>query len=417
MSPRGVPGRTHPAAGPGTVATMGQAHRTKAQLLGELQALDVEWRRAQDALQQRERFNRLLVENSLGLMCSHDLEGVLLSINPAAAHSLGYEPDDGIGHNLREFLAPAVQPLFDAYLERVRHEPSDSGLLRLLARDGSERVWMYRNVRYEEPGVAPCVLGHALDVTERLRAEQALKESEAALRLRDEVLTLATHDLRAPLTNILGRVDLVAMLLQGTAPDAAQLLAQLQPLRGAAQHMLAVVEEIGDVANLQIGRRLDLQAEDVDVAALARTVAAEYGDGTPTARVVVAAPGDAVVVRGDRARLTRVVRNLVDNAVKYSPRGTSVRLDVDCDGAWAMLTVRDRGVGIPQDEIPHIFTRFFRASTASGTVGSGLGLAGAKVIVEQHGGTIAIASAPAQGTTITLRLPLSSAGARSATSG
>jgi PAS domain S-box-containing protein len=120
---------------------MGQAHRTKAQLLGELEALDVEWRRAQDALQQRERFNRLLVENSLGLMCSHDLDGVLLSINPAAAHSLGYEPDDGIGRNLREFPAPAVQPLFDAYLERIRYQPSDSGLLRLLARDGSERVW------------------------------------------------------------------------------------------------------------------------------------------------------------------------------------------------------------------------------------------------------------------------------------
>jgi PAS domain S-box-containing protein len=386
---------------------MGQAHRTKAQLLEELKVLDDERRRTQDALQQRDRFNRLLVENSLGLMCSHDLDGVLLSINPAAAHSLGYEPEDGIGHNLREFLAPSVQPLFDAYLERIRHEPSDSGLLRLLARDGSERVWMYRNVRYEEPGVAPCVLGHALDVTERLRAEQALKESEAALRLRDEVLTLATHDLRAPLTNILGRVDIVTMLLQQEAtPDTARLMDQLQSLRGATLHMLAVVDEIGDVASLQIGRRLDLQADDVDMAALARAVAAEYGDGTPAARVVVAAPRDAIVVRGDQARLTRVVRNLVDNAVKYSPRDTPVRVGVDRDGAWVVLTVRDRGVGIPKGELPHIFTRFFRASTASGTTGSGLGLAGAKAIVEQHGGTIAVASAAGRGTTITLRLPI-----------
>ncbi len=386
---------------------MSQAHRTKAQLLEELEALDGERRRTQDALQQRDRFNRLLVENSLGLMCSHDLDGVLLSINPAAAHSLGYQPKDGIGRNLREFLAPAVQPLFEAYLERIRRQPSDSGLLRLLARDGSERVWMYRNVRYEEPGAAPCVLGHALDVTERLRVEQALKESEAALRLRDEVLAVATHDLRAPLTNILGRVDIVTMLLQqGTTPDATWLMTQLQSLRGAALHMLAVVDEIGDVASLQIGRRLDLQVDDVDMATLARAVAAEYGDGTPAARVVVAAARAAVVVRGDRARLTRVVRNLVDNAVKYSPRGTPVRVGLDHDGAWVVLTVRDRGVGIPKDELPYIFTRFFRASTASGTTGSGLGLAGAKAIVEQHGGTIALASAAGRGTTITLRLPI-----------
>src|SRR5437764_29776 len=117
---------------------MTRGDKTKAQLLGELRTLEVEHRRAEETLQERERYYRLLVENSLGLMCSHDLDGVLLSINPAAAHSLGYRPEDGIGRNLREFLAPSVRDQFDVYLERIRQNPSDSGLLRLVARDGSE---------------------------------------------------------------------------------------------------------------------------------------------------------------------------------------------------------------------------------------------------------------------------------------
>jgi len=129
-----------------------------------------------------QRLFRVLFEDSLGLMCVHDLEGVLLTVNPAAAASLGYTPAEGIGVNLRCFLAPEVQPGFDAYLEEVRRNRTSSGLMRLRARDGSERIWLYRNVLYEEPGLPPRVLGHAQDITERVRAEKSLKESEQRFR-------------------------------------------------------------------------------------------------------------------------------------------------------------------------------------------------------------------------------------------
>src|SRR5579872_2432958 len=108
---------------------------------------------------------RLLVENSLGLLCIHDASGVLLSVNPAVAQSLGYQVEDGIGRNLREFLAPSVRHLFDEYLRRIQSRDTVSGLMRLIARDGSERVWFYRNARYDRPRMPPLVLGHALDVT------------------------------------------------------------------------------------------------------------------------------------------------------------------------------------------------------------------------------------------------------------
>src|SRR5262245_38372357 len=116
-------------------------------------------------LREQLSLNRLLVENSLGLMCIHDLDGILIAVNPAVAESLGYTIGEGIGRNLRDFLAPTVRHLFDGYLLRMRRNAIDSGLMRLIARDGTERTWFYRNIRHQEPGYEPLVLGHALDIT------------------------------------------------------------------------------------------------------------------------------------------------------------------------------------------------------------------------------------------------------------
>lgn len=126
---------------------------------------------------------RSLVEHSLGLMCVHDLEGNLLFVNGAAAETLGFRSEDGIGWNLRRFLSPAVEHQFDAYLERIRTNGMDTGRMSLLSKDGVERIWLYRNVLHQTPGMPPRVLGHAQDVTESVRAEQALKESERRFRL------------------------------------------------------------------------------------------------------------------------------------------------------------------------------------------------------------------------------------------
>ena len=164
---------------------MGTEPESPDQLLEELNLL----RRRVAELEERDRLGegadvfRRLVEHSLGLMCIHDLDGNLLFLNPAAARSLGFRPEDGVGLNLRRFLSPSVENQVDAYLERIRANSVDSGLMRLVAKDGTERIWMYRNVRYEERGKPPRVLGHAQDVTDRVGADHALKESERRFRL------------------------------------------------------------------------------------------------------------------------------------------------------------------------------------------------------------------------------------------
>jgi PAS domain S-box-containing protein len=121
---------------------------------------------------------RLLVENSLGLMCVHDPAGVIVYMSPPAAQALGRTPEDMVGRSLRGYLSPMVEHLFDAYLDRIEREGSDSGLMVMQAKDGGELIWQYRNVRLSVPGGPPRVYGHGIDVTERVRAEQALRRTQ-----------------------------------------------------------------------------------------------------------------------------------------------------------------------------------------------------------------------------------------------
>jgi len=156
--------------------------------LGALELLAAAQEREHKRLRSGLELFRQLIENSQGLMCSHDLEGNLLYVSPASALELGYAPDDGVGRNLREFLAPSVQPFLDAYLSRIREKGADRGLLRLLSRSGEERLWAYQNVLFRPPDREPYVIGHAVDITDRAHLEALLRDSEERYRTVTEGL-------------------------------------------------------------------------------------------------------------------------------------------------------------------------------------------------------------------------------------
>lgn len=247
-------------------------------------------------------------------------------------------------------------------------------------------------------------IAHAqLDAAE----QQARGQAEEAVRLRDQVLALASHDLRAPLTAIAGRATLIEQRLErGQAVEPAWLHEQVTHVNRAITRMVRTIDDLLDVARLQMGESLPLERADVELEALVEEVVAEYGTPQRPAALVVERPAEEVRVQGDRSRLARVLHNLIGNALKYSPRQTPVVVRLAREGATARLEVRDQGVGIPAAEIPQVFTRFFRAATAAGISGTGLGLAGSKALVEQHGGTITLQSTEGAGTTVTVRLPL-----------
>ena len=139
-------------------------------------------KRIEAELRVGERRYRDLIEYSHGLICTHDLAGTLLSVNSAAALALGFRPDELIGRNLCDLLTPEVRRFFAAYLERIKSNGKDDGTLVIMTHDGKERIWLYRNILYEEPGKPPYVIGHALDVTELRRAEDELRRSEESFR-------------------------------------------------------------------------------------------------------------------------------------------------------------------------------------------------------------------------------------------
>ena len=143
-------------------------------------------KQTEQALRDTEKRYRDLVDNSLGLIGAHDMEGRFLMVNPATARALGYRPSELIGRSMTELLVPSVRKFFGDYLERIRQNGTDSGLLKMLTKEGEERTWEYRNLRYDEPGKPSYVLGHAHDVTERRLAERRLAVQYATTRILAE---------------------------------------------------------------------------------------------------------------------------------------------------------------------------------------------------------------------------------------
>lgn len=134
-------------------------------------------KRAVAALEASDRRFRKLFQYSLGLICTHDHEGVLLSVNPAAANALGYFVGEMVGRPLTDFIRPPLHPAFRAYLQRIITNDSDAGVLQLIAKDGSLLTWQYHNVLDNAAdGDDPYVLGHALDITDRNKNEKKLRE-------------------------------------------------------------------------------------------------------------------------------------------------------------------------------------------------------------------------------------------------
>lgn len=237
-------------------------------------------------------------------------------------------------------------------------------------------------------------------------AEERQRLAEEAVRLRDDYLAAATHDLRTPLTALRGRAQLLRRRLDSAAGvDVAGLRAQVEALDAATMRMIATVDELADVTLLEAGQALPLRRERVDLGALARAAASEIAVARPGAALTLDVPTTPVEVKGDGVRLQRVVENVLGNAFKYSPAEAPIDVTVRACAGCATITISDRGVGIPDAELSRVFDRFYRATTAGGRPGTGLGLWGVKAIMAQHGGNITLTSVVGQGSSVVLSLP------------
>jgi PAS domain S-box-containing protein len=234
-----------------------------------------------------------------------------------------------------------------------------------------------------------------------------LDEANEAVRLRDDFLAMASHDMRTPLSVILANIQLGRRKL--AAGHEAEASRHMESAERTTQKMTGLVGELMDVTILRTGQQLPLRREPVDLAAIARGYGEEYQRMSDQHQVVINAP-DTLVGEWDGSRVERVLRNLLDNALKYSPHGGMIRLEVteETDGSgrrWAAIAVEDEGVGIPEDELPQLFQKYHRGSNTRELRGTGLGLAGSQAVIEQLGGSIEVSSRLGEGSVFTVRLP------------
>ncbi len=234
----------------------------------------------------------------------------------------------------------------------------------------------------------------------------ATRARAEASRFKEDFLSAAAHDLKTPLTTLIA----LAQLLERRAsrdPRAPVDQAALQRLVQEGQRLRALVLELLDAAHVAQGSLLS-QREEVDLAALARTVCARQG--SPRHTCIVEATEPAVGLY-DAQRIAQLIENLIENAIKYSPQGGPVRVAVRRDERGIHLTVSDQGIGIPSEDLPLLFSRFHRGANVDDRrfPGMGLGLFICKGIVEQHGGQIVVNSRLGEGSTFEVTLPLAPA--------
>ena len=235
-----------------------------------------------------------------------------------------------------------------------------------------------------------------------------IKELE---RQKDAFLAAASHDLKNPLTAIKARAQILqrqALRMKGA--ESQRVVDGLRAIDGTATRLTAMINELLDVARLQMGRPLLLDRQPTDLAEISRQVIAELQPSTDRHDIEIKAPSESILGLWDRARLERVVSNLVSNAIKFSPEGGRIALVIrgeEREGEpWVALEVHDEGVGIPTEDVPRIFERFYRGSNVAGAIeGTGLGLTGSRHIVEQHGGHLLVESQQGQGSVFTVLLP------------
>jgi signal transduction histidine kinase len=338
-----------------------------------------------------------LIDSTLDGICLTDAEGnILISNRPLRrlVTELGMPTDGTVPERLLALADSITEPeRYRARMLELAHEPGSASTDEFEVA-GTGRV--FRGYTAPVPEVAGGLRGRIWTLRE-VTADRELD------RMRDAFVATVSHELRTPLTSISGFLE---MMQDEEAELGASGRQYLEVIRRSTTRLHALVEDLLLMAQIE-AKRIELSLAPVDVQVLAsrsiesaRPAATEKG----VALELVTDHPPTVIADGDR--IAQVIDNLVSNAVKFTNEGGRVTVRVDRDGEGVRLTVVDTGIGIPQEEHGQIFSRFFRASTATRRAipGTGLGLAISRALIEQHGGTITLTSREGEGTDVTVSL-------------
>lgn len=399
-----------------------------------------ERKQAEEALQLRATQLRKLSEAALAMNSAASLDSLLQSLTDKAREIIGahcafvtvldqeWGQDASAasvsqGRTKEQDRGASSEHLGDSPSESVRcdEESKDSADLRyqiavpLVGRDGRDLGRLQLSHKYKggfTPEDKAILIQLAQMASVAIENTRLLEQTQEAVRVRNEFLTSVSHDLKNPLVAIKGTAQLLRRRIHRTGyPGAADLTQGLDRINTAGTRMTAQIDELLDLTRLQTGEPLDLNIQLTNLVALARRVVDEHQTSSEAHNVCLQTDLERLDCRADPLRTERVLTNLIANAIKYSPQGGDVRVQVsrhsETNVEWARIDVHDEGIGIPEADLPHIFERYHRAGNVAGRFsGTGIGLSSSRQIIEQHGGSITVESREGSGSTFIILLPL-----------
>ncbi len=373
------------------------------QMVFMINRIEAERNAVHAALVERELLYRTLFENVDDAVTVHDLDGNILEVNDSAVRRLGYSRDELLRMKTSQIDHPDYGAKFG---ERVAVQTREGRLDNIfgmhLSKDGrqipiqvSSRVMTYKG--------QPAVIAVIHDITLLQKVQQ--DELELAMeRARSQILTKfvqdASHEFRTPLAIILVNLSLLS---RTEHPERRQMLIK----RGEEQvaritklvEQLVLITELDDAAVYELGA--------ISVADVLKSVRSRYAPHDIQHHIIQYEIGNpSPIIQADTGKLVIALSQIIDNALRYSPDNSTIRVSSMAQDTSAIISISDAGVGIAPDEIEHIFTRFYRHDKAHTTEGFGLGLAIAKIVVKAHQGRIEVESQLGHGTTFRVILPL-----------
>jgi PAS domain S-box-containing protein len=367
-------------------------------------------RRASDALRQSEEKLRLMIASvSDYAIFMLDPEGRLASWNPGAERITGYREEEVLGVHFSQFFTPEDialgKPAEELLLAASQGRFEEEGWR--VRKDGS-RFWASSIVSPMRDSAAGRIVGFVKttrDLTQSRQVEEErvrLAQAQEAVRLRDEFLSIASHELKTPLTAL--QLQLHGARDRARATDEA-VAQKIDRAIQVGDRLAELIDALLDVSRIATGR-LKLTLEACDLATPVREVVDRLRESASRAGCQLTATVPAAVSgRWDRLRIEQVLTNLISNATKHAA-GQPIEVFAAGEGDRAVVQVRDHGPGVPEELLSRIFERFERAASKRHYGGMGLGLYVARQIVEAHGGTITAANAIDGGACFTVSVPL-----------
>jgi PAS domain S-box-containing protein len=343
------------------------------------------------------------------------LDGTFAKVNQTFLDWTGYQRLELLaGKRFQDLLTVGGKIFYETHFAPLLHMQGfvNEIAFDLVCRDGHRLPVLINSVQKRDVFGTPVLNRTTIfDARDRRKYERELqrarKEAEEALHLRDQFLSLASHELKTPLTSMIGNLQLLQRRVDKEKMLSARDQHTLQTIAGQMNRLNKMVHSLFDISRIEAGQ-LTIERGRVDVRALVSRVVDEIQPTLDGREIEMQASIQSAVIQGDELRLEQVFQNLIQNALKYSPPAAPVWVAVDECGSHVCVEVHDQGIGIPQEALPHLFERFYRAANVQeGRVGGiGIGLYVVKEIVELHGGHVTVESTEGQGSTFTVYLPL-----------